>query len=347
MGKPDMVERVLTLPGTGGEPSLLLRCCAGTGHAVLYVHGATFPSALSVGYRFAGRSWLDDLAAHGFDAWAFDFAGYGGSDRYAGMDGPREGAPLGRADEVAKQIARVVDYVIEATGCERVSLIAHSWGSVPAALYATQHPERVDALCLFGPIAQRTTPGLPLPESAGAWRQVTVAEQLARFVGDVPAGQPREDEEANVIAPSHPAHERAGTAEGGGDRNPSPPSGQVDETASDGCAKDGEAHTPDIVATNVEGGGSRVSPAPEPPPDPPKPKTAHERVAEIRAYIMTPETTSADVHTMTQHDGYVKLMAWFAAHKRAEMVELGRDVSEAVDDRIGYLLQLEREGTMG
>ena len=67
----------------------------------------------------------------------------------------------------------------------------------------------------------------------------------------VPAGQPREDEEATVIAPSDPAHERAGIAEGGGDRNPSPPSGHTEETAS------------------------------EPPPDHPKPKTAHERVAEI------------------------------------------------------------------
>jgi recombinational DNA repair protein RecT len=133
----------------------------------------------------------------------------------------------------------------------------------------------------------------------------------------VPAGQPREDEEATVIAPSHPAHELVGTAEGGGDRNPSPPSDPTNETAS------------------------------EPPPDHPKPKTAHERVAEIRAYIMTPGTTSADVHRMTRHDDYVKLMAWFAAHKRAEMIELGRDVSEAVDDRIGYLLQLEHEGTVG
>jgi pimeloyl-ACP methyl ester carboxylesterase len=185
-----MVERVLTLSGTRGDPSLLLRCCAGTGRAVLYVHGATFPSALSVGYRFAGRSWLDDLAAHGFDAWAFDFAGYGGSDRYAGMDGPREGPPLGRADEAAKQIAPVVDYIVEATGCERVALIAHSWGSIPAALYATQRPERVDVLCLFAPIAQRHEPGLPAPESVGAWRQLTVAEQLARFVEDVPVGHP-------------------------------------------------------------------------------------------------------------------------------------------------------------
>lgn len=157
---------------------------------MLYVHGATFPSALSVGYRFGGHSWLDDLAGHGFDAWAFDFAGYGGSERYAGMDGPREAASLGRAEEAAKQIARVVDSILEVTGCERVSLIAHSWGSIPAALYATQRPDRVDALCLFGPIAQRATLGLPSPESAGAWRTVSVAEQLARFIEDVPVGHP-------------------------------------------------------------------------------------------------------------------------------------------------------------
>jgi pimeloyl-ACP methyl ester carboxylesterase len=206
-----MVERILTLPGTGADPSLLLRCCAGTGRAVLYVHGATFPSALSVGYRFAGRSWLDDLAAHGYDAWAFDFAGYGGSERYAGMDGPREGAPLGRADEAAKQIARVVDYIVETTGCERVSLIAHSWGSIPAALYVTQHPERVDALCLFGPIAQRATPGLPTPRSVGAWRTVTVAEQLARFVEDVPPGHPSVliDEELRYWGPDYLATDAA------------------------------------------------------------------------------------------------------------------------------------------
>jgi len=185
-----MVERVLTLPGKGGEPSLLLRCCAGTGPAVLYVHGATFPSALSVGYRFDGRSWLDDLAAHGFDAWAFDFVGFGGSDRYAEMCGACEGSPTGRADEAARQIARAVDYVIEATGCAQVSLIAHSWGSIPAALFATRRPERVEALCLFGPIAQRALPGLPAPESVGAWREVTVAEQFARFVEDVPSGHP-------------------------------------------------------------------------------------------------------------------------------------------------------------
>jgi len=183
-----MTERVLNLTGKDGEPSLLVRCRAGTGRAVLYVHGATFPSALSVGYRFAGRSWLDDLASYGFDAWAFDFAGFGGSDRYPETGGECEGAPRGRAKEASAQIARVVDTILDTTGCERVSIIAHSWGTIAAGLYATQYPEKVEALCLFGPIAERVSSGLPAPESVGAWRLVTVADQLARFVEDVPFG---------------------------------------------------------------------------------------------------------------------------------------------------------------
>ena len=50
---------------------------------VLYLHGATFPSTLSIAHRFDGYSWRDDLNAAGFDVWGLDFAGFGGSDRYA------------------------------------------------------------------------------------------------------------------------------------------------------------------------------------------------------------------------------------------------------------------------
>ena len=185
-----MVERVLRLEGRGDDPALLLRCLAGTGWPVLYVHGASFPSALSVGYRFQGRSWMDDLVAHGFDAWAFDFAGYGGSDRYLEMDGAREGAPLGRAPAASRQIERVVAYIAETTGYERVFVVAHSWGSIAAGLYAGEHPERVAALCLFGPVVQRQMPDIPEPESIGAWRTVTIEQQWTRFIEDVPPGHP-------------------------------------------------------------------------------------------------------------------------------------------------------------
>src|SRR5437868_1610833 len=40
---------------------------------VLYIHGATFPSALSVAHRFGNRSWRDELCDAGFDVWDWIF----------------------------------------------------------------------------------------------------------------------------------------------------------------------------------------------------------------------------------------------------------------------------------
>ncbi|MGO4664981.1 alpha/beta fold hydrolase [Bosea sp. 2RAB26] len=180
---------VMRLTETAETPGLLVRRAAGAGPSVVYVHGATFPSALSVAYRFDGRSWMDDLQERGFDVWSFDLAGYGGSDRPASfLAQAPDNAPSGRAPEAAKQLARVIEHVLDLTGRARVSLIAHSWGSIVAGLLASLHPERVERLVLFGPIAQRKTPGLLAPESIGAWRLVSVADQLARFIEDVPHG---------------------------------------------------------------------------------------------------------------------------------------------------------------
>jgi hypothetical protein len=70
---------------------------------VLYVHGATFPSALSIAHRFDGRSWRDELVACGFHTWALDFHGFGQfSDPYPEMDEPAENnPPLGRAQDAS------------------------------------------------------------------------------------------------------------------------------------------------------------------------------------------------------------------------------------------------------
>jgi pimeloyl-ACP methyl ester carboxylesterase len=183
----ESIDTQLDLDGVKGANRLLVRHWPGKGAPVLYVHGASFPSALSVGHRFNGRSWADHLLAHGFDVWAFDFAGFGGSARYRQMDEPPAGVmPLGRAPEAAVQIAAVVDHIRAELGGARVHIIAHSWGTIAAAKFAGEHPDGVDRLVLFGPIVQRQTTGLPLPEQIGAWRFLTVAEQLARFVEDVP-----------------------------------------------------------------------------------------------------------------------------------------------------------------
>ncbi len=175
----------------GSDDALLLRRWPGAGDPVLYVHGATFPSALSVGYRFGGRSWADDLNARGFDVWGFDFVGFGGSTRPRQMTAPAAGvAPVGRAPEAAAQIRAVVDHIRRERGGARVHIVAHSWGAIAACLFAGTHPAAVGRLVLFGPIVRRRGEGLPIPDAIGAWRAVSIADQLKRFVEDVPPSHP-------------------------------------------------------------------------------------------------------------------------------------------------------------
>src|SRR5262249_13980787 len=156
--------------------------------AVLYVHGATFPSALSIAYRFDGRSWRDALVEAGFDVWGLDFYGFGHSDRYPEMDRPaNETSPLGVADDAAKQVEAAVRFILGHQNISKLSLITHSWGSMPACLYAGRHPALVDRLVLFAPIARREPSRCEQPPTLPAWRVVTLEDQWNRFVEDVPA----------------------------------------------------------------------------------------------------------------------------------------------------------------
>jgi pimeloyl-ACP methyl ester carboxylesterase len=123
--------RFLPALDTGFEPR----------RAVLYVHGATFPSALSIAHRFDGKSWRDALGEAGFDVWALDFYGFGHSDRYPEMDQPAaENLPLCVAEDAAQQLTAAVQFILDHQGLEQLSLISHSWGSMPACLFAAAHP---------------------------------------------------------------------------------------------------------------------------------------------------------------------------------------------------------------
>lgn len=185
------IQTHLKLAGGERADTLLLRRWPGAGDPVLYVHGFTFPSALSVGYRFDGVSWADHLQGRGFDVWACDFLGYGDSTRPALMNAPAAAnPPFGRAVQVSSQIGAVVDHIRRERDRARVHLVAHSWGSTAAGLFAGDHADAIDRLVLFGPIAQRRLEGLPSIDQLGAWRDVTVADQLKRFVEDVPPGHP-------------------------------------------------------------------------------------------------------------------------------------------------------------
>jgi pimeloyl-ACP methyl ester carboxylesterase len=195
--KLDPREQHRTIPGPHPGLKLFLRYLppaatpAGSDNVVLYVHGATFPSALSIAHRFDGRSWRDALCEAGFHVWAFDFQGFGSSDRYAEMNAPAsESEPLCRAEDAGHQVARVARFILEHHGVERLSIISHSWGSMPAGRFAGDHPEQINRLVLFGPIAQRPRRRYEKPPTGPGWRVVTLRDQWERFVEDVPRGEP-------------------------------------------------------------------------------------------------------------------------------------------------------------
>ena len=174
-----------------GEPALSVRHEPGPGPIVVYVHGATFPAALSMNYRIDGKSWADDLHARGFDVWSFDFAGYGDSDHPASMrlaSVPRDKVP-GRAHGAARQIERVIRYVRAETHHPQVSIIAHSWGTIPAGLFTGTHADWVDKLVLFGPVAQRAGNKLEIGPTAPAIL-VSASDQWESFQTRIPETSP-------------------------------------------------------------------------------------------------------------------------------------------------------------
>jgi pimeloyl-ACP methyl ester carboxylesterase len=156
---------------------------------VLYVHGGTFPSALSIAHRFDGRSWRDELCVAGFRVWALDFHGFGRlSDPYPEMERPAEEfPPLGRADDVSRQLEHAIRYICDHHRVGRISIIAHSWGTIVTGRFAGRCPELVDRLVFFGPIAQREPKGerVRLP----GWRLISLADQWSRFTETVPRGE--------------------------------------------------------------------------------------------------------------------------------------------------------------
>jgi pimeloyl-ACP methyl ester carboxylesterase len=159
--------------------------------AVLYVHGATFPSAVSIAHRFDGKSWRDALGEAGFDVWGLDFYGFGHSDRYPEMDQPAtDNSPLCIAQDAASQVEAAIRFILGHQNLEKLSIVSHSWGSMPAGLFAGAHSALVDRLVLFAPIGRRGPRRYETPPSFPAWRVVTAEDQWNRFVEDVPAHEP-------------------------------------------------------------------------------------------------------------------------------------------------------------
>lgn len=173
--QPALVARVRhTAPDRpNGKPPLLL------------VHGSSFPSGLSFDFRMDGQSWMDWLAARGYDVYALDFLGYGLSQRYP--DGPAPEGPPGRATAVAGDVGSAVEAVLRRSGRRQVLLLGHSWGGSVAARYAQEHPAKVARLVLFAALTPRGE-GAPPAATAGtsaaaAYEELAPAQRIASMDG--------------------------------------------------------------------------------------------------------------------------------------------------------------------
>ena len=91
---------------------------------LLFVHGATYPAHTSFDLKLDGLSWMDYIAARGYDVYLLDLRGYGKSTRPKEMDAaPEANPPLVRGDTAVKDIGAVVDFILKRRNIPRAALI--------------------------------------------------------------------------------------------------------------------------------------------------------------------------------------------------------------------------------
>ena len=164
---------------------------------VLFVHGATYPAHAAFDLKLDGQSWMDYIAARGYDVYLLDVRGYGKSTRPKEMaDDPKNNAPIVRGDTAVKDIGTVVDFILARRNIPRVNLLGWSWGTTLMATYTTQNPSKVERLALYAPSWIRQTASLVQtgPGPLGAYRTVKRDQALGRWLTGVP-----EDKKAALI----------------------------------------------------------------------------------------------------------------------------------------------------
>jgi pimeloyl-ACP methyl ester carboxylesterase len=173
----------------------------------LLLHGATFGARLFDLPR-AGYSLMTEFASEGRAAYALDIRGFGSSLGGAAMaEPPFRNPPFAGVDEAVKDISAAVDFILKRRSVAGLDLVGFSWGTVAAARYAGDNPDKVTRLALYAPLYAEINATwldriadshdrMRLASIFGAYRMVTSAEVGRRWNGDLPSGNPalyRED----------------------------------------------------------------------------------------------------------------------------------------------------------
>lgn len=168
-GELRLIERALP---SGSEPR----------EVVLFLAPFGVPTAEA--FDVPGVSWMEDTALAGFDAWSLDVRGFGASARPSAMDQPAmQNPPALRATEALADVDAAVDHVRAARNVSRVHVVGWSWGAVLAAMYAIEHPEKVDRLVLHGAMHGFTLESMtrPMEDAQGNLNPKLPAYQLANW----------------------------------------------------------------------------------------------------------------------------------------------------------------------
>lgn len=193
--KPDLIVEDLMIPSDTAGIALHLRNkrpaaldAISAERTVLMMHGATYSSGSLFDVPLGGFSFMDFLAANGYDVYAVDVRGYGGSTRPLEMDAPPdENAPLVRTDVGVRDLASAVDFILKRRGITRLNLVAMSWGGSVAGAYTVRNNDKVLKLALVAPLWLLDGPA-PIDSGGplGAYRKVAVMDFKERWLAAAP-----------------------------------------------------------------------------------------------------------------------------------------------------------------
>lgn len=200
----DIVTQDYRLQGREPGLSLLLRnkrrrdkTSFDPASTLLFCHGATYPSSVTFDYPVDGVSWMDVLAAEGFDVWALDLLGYGGSDRPDVMAAdPMAHPPIVDTDHAVADVSLALDQVLVTRALPRCCLMGYSWGTGICGRLAGMRPNDVERLVLYAPIWKPSGRGIKTQNALGAYRTVTAEAMIERWRIDLD-----EDQAAQVASP--------------------------------------------------------------------------------------------------------------------------------------------------
>jgi pimeloyl-ACP methyl ester carboxylesterase len=148
--------------------------------AVVFVHGAGSGGSAIWDLQTRDYSMMRTLACEGFDTYAFDARGFGGSSLPKEMESaPELHPPLVRAAEAARDLAKIVEHAQKRSKVEQVDLVAWSWGSDVSGLYAGENADEVRRLVLYAPVYDRRWP--ERHKSSGAYRIEEKEKALSYF----------------------------------------------------------------------------------------------------------------------------------------------------------------------